>query len=75
MSNPMVRKLGTVTGVHGMGAPVGVDHDCVTVGDVALDATQQEEFAQWYVLACHEAAANAERMRLDAAMDAEAVSG
>lgn len=70
MASDLVRKLDTVTGVHGMGVTVGVDHDCVTVGDVALDAAQQEEFAQLYVSASFEAKANAERMRLDAAMDA-----
>ena len=62
----MVRVLGTVTGAHGMQVRVGTDHDGVTVNGIALGPAQQEEFAQLFVSACHEAAVNAERMRLDA---------
>lgn len=62
----LVHVLGSVEDIHGRRLVVGVDHDAVTLWDFMLSPQQQEEFAQLFVAACHEAAVNAEAMRAEA---------
>ena len=62
MSNPLVRRVGTVRDRYGRPMDIGVDHDAVTIGEYAFSPQQQKEFAQLYVAACHDAAANAEAL-------------
>lgn len=71
MSNPRVRVIGTVTGVHGIPLEVGTDHDAVTIGGVQLGPEARDHFARLYAAADEEAkawaAAAVEEERLDAA--------
>jgi hypothetical protein len=69
-SNPNVRHAGTVTDLYGIPLPVGTDHSAVTFGPYTLDAAQQEEFAQLFVAACHQAKASAEAARAEAREEA-----
>ena len=63
MSNPAVRVLGTVAGVHGIPVSVGVDYDAVTVNGVQLGPEARDDFARLYFAADTEAKAWAEAER------------
>lgn len=63
MANEYVREIGIVEDIDGVPLDVGVDYDTVTVCDRKLARTQAEEFAQLFVAACWEAAANSERLK------------
>jgi hypothetical protein len=59
-------KVGTVSDIDGDAIAIGTTGNLVILGvggEVHLDAAQQEEFAQLYVAACHQAKANAEAAR------------
>lgn len=67
MSDPWVREIGRVVDEQGRMVIVGVDYDTVTLrtlrtrtsGAVTLASWKAEEFAQLYVSACWQAAAQA----------------
>jgi hypothetical protein len=62
----MVRQVGTVRDLDDYPVAVGIDYDTVTIGVCKLDESMAAEFAQLFIAACWQAAANAERMRADA---------
>ena len=57
MADQFVRQLGAVTDIDGIPLPVGVDYDCVSIGNVRLTSSQAEEFAGLFIKACWEASA------------------
>ena len=62
MADPYVRYIGSVADCDDVLLEVGVDYDSVTIAQHMLNRAQAEEFAQLFVAACWEAAANAQRM-------------
>ena len=70
MADPYVREVASLYDLDGPPVTVGVDYDAVTIRSggwlTRLDRMQAEAFAQLFIAACWEAAANAERMRQEA---------
>lgn len=52
MADQFVRQLGAVTDIDGIPLPVGVDYDCVSIGNVRLTSGLAEEFARLFMHAC-----------------------
>jgi hypothetical protein len=70
----MVRRIGEVFDTENRPVRIGVDYDTVSVQvggmEVLLTEDRAEAFAQFFVRACWQAAANAELMRAEAVPDA-----
>jgi hypothetical protein len=69
VADQFVRQLGAVTDIDGIPLPVGVDYDCVSIGNVRLSSGLAEEFARLFMHACWVAGAQsmavAEQQRLE----------
>ena len=46
MADQFVRQLGAVTDIDGIPLPVGVDYDCVSIGNVRFTSGLAEGFAR-----------------------------
>lgn len=59
MPNPNVYEVGRVTDIDERPLPVGVDYDCVVIGDYRLPLETAQQFAVLFVAACWKAGGRA----------------